>query len=53
VEGAFEVSGRLERVARIFASIERPYLVKIDASGSPEAVEVAIADQVRERLNLP
>lgn len=53
VEGAFEARDRLERVARIFASIERPYLVRIDASGSPEAVEVAIADQVRDRLQLP
>ena len=39
VEGAFEARDRLERVARIFASIERPYLIRIDASGSPEAVE--------------
>jgi dTMP kinase len=53
VAGAFEARDRLERVARIFASIERPYLVRIDASGSPEAVEVAIADQVRDRLKLP
>jgi dTMP kinase len=53
VEGAFEARGRLERVARIFASIERPYLTRIDASGNPEAVEVAIAERVRERLNLP
>jgi hypothetical protein len=52
-EGAFEARGRLGRVARIFASIERPYLTRIDASGNPEAVEVAIADRVRERLKLP
>jgi dTMP kinase len=53
VEGAFEAHDRLVRVARIFASIDRPYLIRIDARGSPEAVESAIADQVRERLNLP
>jgi len=53
VEGAFEARDRLVRVARIFASIDRPYLIRIDARGSPEAVESAIADQVRERLNLP
>ena len=53
VEGAFEARDRLERVARIFASIERPYLVGIDASGNFEAVEAAIAERVRERLNLP
>jgi len=53
VEGAFEARDRLERVARIFASIERPYLARIDAGGNPEAVEVAIAERVRERLNLP
>jgi dTMP kinase len=53
VEGAFEARDRLERVARIFASIERPYLARIDAGGNPEAVEIAIADRVRERLNLP
>jgi len=53
VEGVFEARDRLERVARIFASIERPYLVRIDASGNLEAVEAAIAERGRERLNLP
>jgi dTMP kinase len=52
-EGAFEARDRLERVARIFASIERPYLARINAGGNPEAVEAAIAERVRESLNLP
>ena len=53
VEGAFEARDRLERVARIFASIQRAYLARIDASQSPEAVAAAIAEQVQGRLGLP
>ena len=52
-EGAFEVRGRLVRVARIFKSLERPYITRLDASGSPDAVALAIAAQVREQLALP
>jgi dTMP kinase len=53
LEGAFEARGRLERVARIFASIERPYLSRIDARGSPDDAAAAIAASLRERLDLP
>jgi dTMP kinase len=53
LEGAFEARGRLERVARIFKSLERAYITRLDASGSPDAVALAIAAQVREQLALP
>jgi len=51
LDGAFEARDRLERVAQIFASIERPYLARIDARGDTEDVENANAEQVSERLN--
>jgi dTMP kinase len=53
VETAFEARDRLEEVARIFHSIERAYITRIDASGSADAVALAIAAQVREQLDLP
>ena len=53
VEGAFEARDRLERVARIFPSIERSYITRIDASADADAVALAIAAQVREQLDLP
>ena len=53
LEGAFEVRDRLERVARIFRSIERTYITRLDASAGVEAVALAIAAQVREQLDLP
>jgi dTMP kinase len=51
--GAFEARERLERVARIFHSLERPYIIRIQAAGGPDAVAAAIASAVRERLGLP
>ena len=53
IEGAFEARGRLERVARIFHSIERSYITRLDASADADAVALAIAAQVREQLDLP
>ena len=53
LEGAFEARGRLERVARIFHSIERAYITRLDASAGPDAVALVIAAQVREQLDLP
>jgi dTMP kinase len=52
-EGVFEVRERLERVARIFHSIERKYVTRLDARADPDAVALAIAAQVREQLDLP
>ena len=52
METVFEDHGFLERVAAIFAAIERPYLERIDASSPPEAVGRAIAACVRRRLGL-
>jgi dTMP kinase len=51
-EPAFEHAGFLERVAAIFAALERPYLERIDAAGTPEAVEARIAAAVSRRLGL-
>jgi dTMP kinase len=53
IEGAFEAQDRLERVARIFHSLACDYIIRIDASGGPDAVAAAIAAAVRERLALP
>ena len=40
-EPAFERADYLARVAAIFAAIERDYVVRIDATGAPEAVAAA------------
>lgn len=40
-EPAFERADYLARVAAIFAAIERDYVVRVDASGSPDAVRAA------------
>ena len=53
IEGAFEARERLERVAAIFAGLERPYITRIDASADPERVAEKIAAALRERLGLP
>jgi dTMP kinase len=53
VESAFETRERLERVARIFGQVERAYLTRIDANCDADAVALAIAAQVRARLDLP
>lgn len=51
-EGVFERREFLEQVAAVFASLERPYLVRVDAERPPEAVEREVAAVVRERLDL-
>ena len=51
-EPAFERGDFLERVRAIFGALERPYLARIDASGTPDAVEARIAEAVSRRLGL-
>jgi dTMP kinase len=51
-EPAFEREEFLARVAEIFASLERPYLERIDASGPADGVEERIAAAVARRTGL-
>ncbi|MEN8161483.1 MAG: dTMP kinase [Myxococcota bacterium] len=51
-EPVFEHREFLERVAAIFAGLDRPYLERVDAAGSPETVEERIAGVVSRRLGL-
>jgi dTMP kinase len=53
VEGLFERQDFLERVAEILASLDLPYLERIDARSSPEEVHRAVRERVRSRLGLP
>ena len=46
-EPAFERADFLARVSEIFDALDRPYLVRIDAAGSPGAVEARIAEAVK------
>lgn len=52
-EGVFEARDRLERVASLFRAIERSYIARLDASAGVDAVALAIAAKLRERLALP
>lgn len=52
VEPRFEEEEFLTAVEAIFAKIERPYIARIDAGESADAVEESIAVCVRERLGL-
>ena len=52
-EPAFERADFLARVGEIFAALDRPYLERIDAAGSPDAVAARIAAAVHRRLGLP
>jgi dTMP kinase len=52
IEGVFEQREFLERAAAVFRAIDRPYLERVAAEGTPDAIERAIADQVRGRLKL-
>lgn len=52
VEHAFEREDRLIRVAAVFAALQRPYLVRIDADGREEEVEARILGVVRARLGV-
>jgi dTMP kinase len=48
-EPAFEEEARQARVAAILAGLERPYLERIDAAGSPDAVHARILGTLRAR----
>lgn len=51
-EPAFERGDFLTRVREIFGTLDRPYLARVDASGTPDAVEARIAEAVSRRLGL-
>jgi dTMP kinase len=51
-EPAFEERSYLERVAAVFRSLERTWLVRIDASAAPEVVEERVGAAV-ERVLAP
>ena len=51
-EPAFERADFLARVRAIFATLDRPYLERVDASGPPDAVESRIAAAISRRLGL-
>jgi dTMP kinase len=48
----FEHGEYLTQVAAIFAAIERPYLARVDASGSADAVTARALDALAERIDL-
>src|SRR5262249_50794131 len=48
----FEYGEYLSQVAAIFAAIDRPYLARIDASGSAEAVTARALAALRTRIEL-
>src|SRR2546428_818774 len=48
----FEYGEYLEQVAAIFAAIDRPYVARIDASGSAEAVTARALAALRTRIDL-
>jgi len=52
-EPAFERADFLARVREIFDSLERPYLERVDAVGSPDAVEARLAAAIHRRLGVP
>ena len=47
---AFERREYLERVAAIFRALEIPYVERVDASTSPDAVAAAVLERVVKRL---
>ena len=51
-EPAFERTDLLERVCEIFGALDRPYLERVEAAGTPAAVEARIAAAVARRLGL-
>ena len=51
-EPAFEQHELLERVAAIYRTLDRPYLVRIDARGGEAEVHAAVVKALRERLDL-
>lgn len=53
VEAAFEEQGFLERVAEIFRRLPCAYIERVDGSGDVAAVEAAVTEAVKRRLDLP
>jgi dTMP kinase len=53
LEAAFEREAFLERVADIFAEIDRPYVERLPAAAGADAVHAAVLEAVRRRLRLP
>jgi dTMP kinase len=51
-EPAFERADFLAHVRAIFDALDRPYLERVDAAGTPDAVEARVAAAVRRRLTL-
>jgi dTMP kinase len=51
-EPAFEDAAFLERVRETMGSLARDYIVRIDASGTPEEVAMSVAEVVERRLGL-
>ena len=51
-EPAFERADFLARVREIFDALDRPYLERVDAAGSPDAVEARLAAAIHRRLGL-
>jgi thymidylate kinase len=52
METRFEQSEFLEAVGEIFRRVDRPYIARIAASGTPDDVQKAVAECVRERVGL-
>ena len=48
----FEQADYLAQVERVFAAIDRPYLARVDASGSAEAVTARALAALRARIGL-
>ena len=51
-EPAFERADFLARVREIFDALDRPYLERVAAGGSPDAVEARITAAVQRRLGI-
>ncbi len=51
-EPAFERLDRLERVAAVFRSLDRPYLVHVDGRGTEDEVAARVDALIAERLGL-
>jgi dTMP kinase len=52
-EPSFEEAGYLDAVARIFRSLDRAYVVHLDAARPREVVQGAVLDAVRRLLGIP
>jgi dTMP kinase len=50
-EPAFEEAGFQREVAKVFASMDRPYIVRIDGARDPECVEQDTMDHISQRLD--